>query len=224
MKVISTIDTRAPGTVRVHCEDDDNIAFIKNISYHDYLAILQNSTVSDGERVKRIGTLPFGWYDGGYEESTGTYEAILHLPAAERPFIYYGKSYVVPFPGLVFYLKAQKGNVTCSRLFALAEDGISETSVLHHYPYGNVYDDGKICWGGNDVNMPKIQCFKDFEKVVELFFGAETNNDLYQSPELKKDGKKVEMSQSELVMLLEGKEKFPVEFLRKSNEGTVQKL
>ena len=72
--------------------------------------------------------------------------------------------------------------------------------------------------------MPAVHCLKDFEKVVTLFFGATTNNDLYKTPIFEKDGVQVDMSQSELLKLLQGKDKYPVEFLNPSRIGTMKNL
>ena len=223
MKVTATIDTKYPQAVRVHCEDDDNIAVLKHISYQDFVELLTESYKHDGA-VNRIGTLPIGFIDGGYEKITSTYEAIMHLPAQERPMKYFDKVYIVPFPDLVFYLKAQKGNVTTSKVFALESGDTTENAKLYRYPYGNVYDDGRICWGSNRNTIPRVHCLKDFEKVVTLFFGAETNNDLFQSPKYEKDGVLVDVSQTELIQLVEGKEKFPVEFLNPCRIGTMKNL
>lgn len=223
MKVIATIDTKFPQAVRVHCEDDDNIAVLKNISYQDFVELLTESRMND-DKVNRIGSLPFGFIDGGYESVTSTFEAILHLPAQERPMKYFEEVYIVPFPDLVFYLKAQKGRVTTSKVFALASGDTSEKAKLYRYPYGNVYEDGKICWGGNSNSIPSVHCLKDFEKVVTLFFGATTNNDLYKSPIYEKDGVQVNMSQTELLKLMQGKDIYPAEFLNPSRIGTMKNL
>lgn len=223
MKVIATIDTKFPQAVRVHCEDDDNIAVLKNISYQDFVELLTESRRSDC-KVNRIGELPIGFIDGGYESITSTYEAIIHLPAQERPIKYFDEVYIVPFPDLVFYLKAQKGNVTASKVFALESSDTTPKAKLYRYPYGNVYEDGKICWGKNQSTIPKVHCLKDFEKVVTLFFGAETNNDLYHTPKFEKDGVLVDVPQTELIKLVKGKSTYPVEFLNPSRIGTMKNL
>ena len=53
MKVIATIDTKFPQAVRVHCEDDDNIAVLKNISYQDFVELLTESRMND-DKVNRM--------------------------------------------------------------------------------------------------------------------------------------------------------------------------
>ena len=71
--------------------------------------------------------------------------------------------------------------VLISYCFALKRDAsgmIGPASRLCYYPFGNVYDNGKICWG-NTV-FPKMTSIKDAEKLIQAFFDAETNNDLYQ--------------------------------------------
>ena len=56
----------------------------------------------------------------------------------------------VVFPDLAFLFKVREGMVSASFCFALKRDEsgmIGPASRLCYYPFGNVYDNGKICWG-----------------------------------------------------------------------------
>lgn len=88
---------------------------------------------------------------------------------------------------------------------------LGPASRLCYYPFGNVYDNGKICWG-NTV-FPKMTSIKDAEKLIQAFFDAETNNDLYQNriaehPEFKE--------QSGLLETLKEMEVFPQKWLKEN--------
>ena len=118
------------------------------------------------------------------------------------------------FPDLAFLFKVREGMVSASFCFALKRDEsgmIGPASRLCYYPFGNVYDNGKICWG-NTV-FPKMTSIKDAEKLIQSFFDAETNNDLYQNrivehPEFKE--------QSGLLETLKEMEVFPQKWLKEN--------
>lgn len=217
MKIVSTIDSTNLNAVSVVIYNDDRSAEEKTVSTDDFIRALNAGTVSDG-KISRIGALPEGFFDGGYEIVSGKFEAIIHVPAGLRPLMYFDKVYTIPFPDLCFYFKSENGKVIASKVFALKER-IKKTSQLFHYPFGNVYNGGSICWGGNVPEIPAITCMKDFEKVITLFFGAVTNNDLYQAPKMVVDGKEVRMEQTELLQYLQGQKVFPVKILNAEKSG-----
>lgn len=212
MKVVSTIDTAHPAYVRICVEDGEKVQELKNITMDDYVQLV-NGSVATQKKMERIGKLPDGFYDGGYDVLTGTYEAIIHVPGGKRPIFFMEQAHVVAFPSLVFYLRTDRNRMTKSLLFAVDDSkGLSEQSKLYHYPYGNVYKDGRICWGRNE--LPKISSFADFGGVINLFFGSPTNNDLYEPPEIKQEGKEFKPSQQELIGFAEKEDFFPEKFLK----------
>ena len=46
---------------------------------------------------------------------------------------------------------------------------------IYRAPFSNVYDDGRICWGHNAVQIPQL---KAIQGLSTLFFGAPFNTDL----------------------------------------------
>lgn len=221
MRVVSTIDTSHPTLVRICVEDGENVQELKSITMDDYVQLVTGSVTAQ-KKMQRIGKLPDGFYDGGYESITGTYEAIIHVPGGKYPIFFMEQSHMVAFPSLVFLFKAERNRITKSLVFAVDDsNGLTEESELYHYPYGNVYHDARICWGRNE--LPKITSLADFGGVVNLFFGSPTNNDLYEPPKVKHEGKEFKPSQMELIDFMKNEEKFPINFL-KSAKGKLGEL
>lgn len=176
----------------------------KTISLKDYIRAVQD--IQTNETVCRVGKLPRGFLDGGVNDHM--MEAIIAVPAGKRTFTYLGKDYLIPFPELVFHFVAVDGVVNVSRC------AVKDGEYVRPYPFGNVYNDMRICWGGNA--LPRLSYLKDFDKLVELFFSAGTNNDLYQRPRIIIDGKERHLDQRELVEYVSRFDTFPVEALRPS--------
>lgn len=177
----------------------------KRITLDSFLRAVSDS-ITEEQQFRNIGTLPYGYITGAIS-ATATKECkvTLQLPAETRPVLYYNKAYTVPFPSIVFYLEAgKKGNIVNSLCYA-ATAPITPNTPLYHYPFGNVYDTGAICWG--NIGLPTISALKDFEQLLTLFFSAETNDDLWKSYD---SGAK---TQREMLEKLSKMEKFPDEWL-----------
>lgn len=155
-----------------------------------------------------------GFYLGS-ESSNGSRRAIFYLPS-ERRVMYYQTTenpYLFEFPALIFYMETRKDKMDTSmmRIYAVKEKTLSEIgsdTKLYHYPFGNVYAEGRICWGS--TQLPEIKSFNDFKKVILTFFGGVTNDDLFRT--LGRFHKKI-TCQRELLEFLVKEEKFPDELL-----------
>lgn len=202
MKITSVLNSDSP-YVSVRIEENGK-EVLKTISVNDYRRSCFKLHSEEGHKVKRIGAIPSGFINGGVSENA--YEAIIRIPAAKRPLFYFKQEFVVPFPDVVFYFHAVNRKADKTQVWFSDESG-----RLYYYPYGNVYADAKICWGGNV--LPNIKSLKDFEYLVSLFFSAPTNEDLYVGVEAVIDGKKGLLTQRELIEYVSVKDKFPVEIL-----------
>lgn len=155
-----------------------------------------------------------GFYLGS-ETSNGSRRAIFYLPS-ERRVMYYQTTenpYLFEFPALIFYMETRKDKVDASaiRIFAVKEKSLNEIgsdTKLYHYPFGNVYTEGRICWGS--TQLPEVQSFNDFKKIILTFFGGVTNDDLFS-----RTGKvcKEIACQRELLEFLVKEDKFPKQLL-----------
>lgn len=54
-----------------------------------------------------------------------------------------------------------------------------ESGAVGPYPSPNVYVDGRICWGTVRDTKPPMTFPRDCDKVLNIFFGSEFNNDLW---------------------------------------------
>lgn len=208
MKLTAIFREQEPNAVTVTTEDAEGKGTRRVIAPQQFIDILLN-TMDEEKNLPRIGRIPEGFYDGHSDARRGVYEAIIYVPAGIRPLLFsgYEEHLIIPFPSLVFYFRTKMGKITVSKVFATKDKILTDNTVLYGYPFGNVHDDGRICWGGNV--LPNIKQLADFEKVIELFLGAGTNNDLYRNV----GG----VTQELLLKKLKGKSSFPNKWLVPSN-------
>ncbi len=128
-----------------------------------------------------IGKIPFGYYDGaiGMHYNKLCADIVTVLPASMQMMQYENTQYDVCMPSLVFSFHVNKGKLENTRVFTLKDEKPTEKSVLYRYPYGNVQDDGRVCWGSN--TLPEIREIKRLEMVMTLFIQSPCNSDLYHS-------------------------------------------
>lgn len=143
----------------------------KVINLTHYLQILSSSSTNE-ENYMHIGQIPDGYYDGAISYVSKNIRVIYLIPEKVREIVYYGDSFIVPFPNLVFYFDIIRGTLRNSSVFA-----IDNLQKLYHYPFGNVHQ-GNICWG--TTKLPNICSIKESGHLIGLFFGSETNNDYYR--------------------------------------------
>lgn len=188
--------------VDVTVKEDESITR-KKLDLSDFLMMLNES--HEGAKYIPIGRVPYGYVTGAIAKGN-TFWCTLALPAQKRNIIYYGEMHTIAFPAMLFHFKVQGGKLNESKCFALKEDTLTEKTKLYAYPFGNVYEDGKICWG--TCSIPKCEKMADVERYLELFFSAGTNDDLYRGIVAKEY-----MNQRALLEFLKGEEQFPVEKL-----------
>lgn len=209
MEVTARFDTKNLQLVELKIIKENGFAERKTISFVDFNSIINSSTKESDSF--HIGKLPAGFYDGIVSiKNSSTFQFVIEIPAARRNLSYYGDNYIVPFPRFVFYFAADAGKITKTKIFAVSssEQKLTDDSVLYHYPFGNVYDDGHICWG-NNVLEP-VYSYEDVWKFILLFFGSETNDDLFKSGKFH--------SQRAMIEYLKNLENFPEKYLRKQGK------
>lgn len=142
----------------------------KTVTMADFIRAM--STIeAEQERCVAIGPVPKGFYDGTLIQNKEQSFDVLITVSEHLGVIYlFGVPKQVVFPDLVFLFQVREGKLSTSFCFALKQDAsgmIGPASRLCYYPFGNVYDDGKICWG-NTV-FPKVATIKDTEKLIQAF-------------------------------------------------------
>jgi hypothetical protein len=123
------------------------------------------------------------------------------------------KELKIPFPTCLFVFRVNGQKVRDSRAYSLRGSASREIDTVCRFPFGNTYNDGRICWGGN--KLPAINNPVALVSVVATFYDAPFNGDLYDSQTIRRplDDDKVNDFWSMLVYL-NGKEIFPQEMLR----------
>lgn len=196
----------------VQVVNDDHSVVKKLLKHADYIRTLMG-TEAKSEMIS-IGQLPRGYYDGRMSATEQKdYECIIVVPQGVRPVELYEETFMVPFPITVFKLGARNGKLCVSYVYAASDEVVTDQSRLSYFPFSNVYEDGKICWGQN--TLPNINAMRDFDLVTGLFFGSPANTDLYYpSQHLSKDAPIETNTLKEFLGYLDGKDEFPAEILK----------
>ncbi len=160
-----------------------------------------------------LGEMPYGYFRGSINPSdTSNFKVAVIIPQDKRILTYFGEEHLVPFPELLFQFTVKSGRIKDSYVYSLVSSKGSRK--VAHFPYGNVYDDGRICWGTNI--LPRVENMKAIERIVDLFFGSETNDDLYTVGRniIKREQF---FNQRGLILAAEGRKKFPSRWLKLYN-------
>ena len=207
----STIDLDNPDTVKVQIDGQGELASLcKTICRDDFIRLL--SRKDDGVVKTRIPRLPQGTVDVAWANKDN-YSISIFVPAEKRPTAYMREenSHLLPYPNLLFYFEVGQGVMLTSRVFAVRDNywAIGEDTELCYFPYGNVYSDGKICWGSNDSIANLKDGVKGLERVIGVFFNGIMNNDLYSRDKTRYQKDSLERLLSDMVLL----DSFPAEML-----------
>lgn len=186
---------------------DDGSRDERGLKYTDLVGILSESTAVS--RYLNFGELPGGYLRGAVDiGNSSSFLVAIRLAPGKRILPFFGEEHIVPFPELLFLFKVTNGRPLKSEVYALVcKEG---ENVIAHYPFGNVYDSGSICWGRN--TLPHLDSIKDTEKLIGLFFGSDTNNDLY-SVGKNVIKKKEFMNQKGLILAAKKRKKYPDNWL-----------
>lgn len=158
-----------------------------------------------------IGKLPEGYVSAEFYDNDN-FTVFLERPAMKRNFYYKSeeKKYVIPFPRLLFRFRVTNGRLQSKEVVAISKDAdlYSGDFEIYNYPFGNVGHGASICMGS--VNISEKENFASVGHYVDLFFNSYTNDDyMHQS----KSKYVPDVSQKQLVEMLEQKEEFPQEWL-----------
>lgn len=206
----------SPETARITTGYSDGSKKIKTVQ----LTALMDAITSSREDFKGEPTrleLPensvfFDLYPG----TTNHYRIGIFLPAKKRMINFFSNIDTIPFPSLLFVFEVEDGSSISNKVFAMTASSYSPKAKRFHYPFGNVYNDGKICFGNNV--LPKIETAADTGKIVAAFMGSETNNDLWGYSSVSKLCIDEVKTQNGLISSLKSKETFPAEYLIESKE------
>lgn len=176
MQLTAKFDDSLYGGVTIELVNDDNQVKKKTVSVEDFIDSLANATKKQNEFI-RVGKLPYGYYDAAFSVENDSFKCVTIIPKGKQTVKYKDLVFCIPFPSLAFYFEVLKGNLTNSCCYAIADTDHNDNTSLYRYPFGNVYDDGDICWGNNQIEY--ISNIKKIENIITLFYCLPTNDDMY---------------------------------------------
>lgn len=188
----------------------DGVTIHKLLTVEDYVSLFTNN-LKKIVTYQMVPRLPKEVYQAAISDRPDTFRMILHLPAKKRGLCIGEKHFFLPYPSLVVYQAIQNGSKKEYGIFATTDDELSEQSILYQYPFGNAGSGCSACFG--NIVLPKLKGIEDFMIPTNAFLDGKTNYDLFQ-------GKKIhgkELSQGELITILEGCEVYPPELLAPVN-------
>lgn len=112
-----------------------------------------------------------------YKESVGGLKTIIietqkHQRDVQFKDLHYKE---VGHPKLLFVYQVLGKQIQNMMIFARDEKPLSEDSVLYHYPYSHVYDNGKVCWG---FRSEVINSLDQLTILTKVFLETPNNHDL----------------------------------------------
>jgi hypothetical protein len=139
--------------------------------------------------------------------------------------------YVIPFPNIIISHKlkrnAGKADWTASKYIATSKPitqiplkfvwDLDPVNQLWSLPFSNIYEDGRLCYGGNSVPKQFVDNFRGLDWHFAVLYNSPFNHDLGVRNTTKSWG--VDSWYAEL----ERHEIFPYEFLQYGQKATVSK-
>jgi hypothetical protein len=137
----------------------------------------------------------------------------LHAAAQAHQEGYKPRQLMIPFPNCVLIFKVVNRRLFNTWVYSTANKISSVDNNLCVFPYGNIYQDGHVCWG--QVQLPEINSPQNLSAVVALFFDAPFNGDLtYHRTFTNPRNSDVVLNNFwDLVNYMDGKPNFPEEML-----------
>ncbi len=167
--------------------DDKGVGNRGKISHDDFTTLLSAST-------KTINTQKMSVYELGpnvikFRHSKDGFVYYFLSRKGKYPFNNHGKRLNIHYPNVLFkFLLNKEKELKSTEVYVIKEEDLNVTSSwgvqainiaddtqLYKYPWGNVRDDGSLCWGSN--SFQKLDNYMVLNEVVSSFYEASTNRD-----------------------------------------------
>lgn len=181
----------------------------KNISISDLIVQLSK------DMEITTGILPSG--TKFYAGTKNCYCIGVQIPAKVRTAEFNAggiKTFTVPFPEMLFIFNIKNERIIESSLFSCIPPVGRSHDRLYRFPYGNVWKDGRICWG--DLYIPDIKEPIVLDSVVQKFFNSVFSGHIIQGTNMFTPPEGV-VNLRTLLEYLVGKDIFPDNMLRLSD-------
>lgn len=214
------IENRLYRSCFVKSIDENGICIQKTIGVDQLVNLLEKSI--DGElKYFMLGDVPRGYIDARIAEIDPLSSIILlYIEEGKRTIFYENSKFAIPMPNMLMKINIMKEMMLEAKIFCLSKDMTkrkvqnsireNEQFTCYQYPFGNVHDDGRICWGSNAIKP--LKKMKDVESLPIVFLDTPSNDDYYGPERTTLGCKDVRL----LYKTLETKESFPYEILIKN--------
>lgn len=186
----------------------------RTVSVSSLLSAFDKSLVRDAPYIS-IGKMPFGYYDSNIKiQNEKLCANVITIITEGKQIMTYEKTrFDICTPSILFFFQIVEERLQSTKVFAIKDKIVKDTSKIYTYPFGNVsLYDGRVCWGLNQLK--KIKKLKDLEEIMTLFINSPCNSDHY-------DGKLCCGQDITLRQLFEGLktlDKFPDSYLMPKND------
>jgi hypothetical protein len=191
-------------------KDKNNIERKKTVLLEDVVGLLSEQFSFSTDILPRGTRL----YCGNKRD----YNIIIEMPSMVRLIMYQRQEDTlvckIPFPICLFSFSILDSNIYSSNVYCLKNSINTKMDKLYKFPFGNVYDTNKICWGGN--NFDKIEIPQDLFGIINIFYDSKFNGDLFNTSLLNESLNITNVK--DLFLFLKDKEKFPIDVLKSCNK------
>lgn len=166
-----SIHMHEDGRVQMVRSDEGKPQRMKHIALQDLINAFQEQGISSP-------ILPPGTVQ--YWRNFANQTLAIYTPAHKRTMRLCDEEFEnMPVPATLFVCQLYKDEteygVCNSAIFTLAGDFQGPSTTLYSFPYGNLFDDSRICWG--EV-VPKLSGIFQVGSLVDMFLGSNFNLDL----------------------------------------------
>ncbi len=126
---------------------------------------------------------------------------------------------MIPFPKCLFIFFVRSNKIIQTYIHSLKKNLESDKDTLYHFPFGNVYQDGHVCWGG--ASLMKVNQPMELVGIINIFLDSGFNGDLieentYLAPSSYKKGESRIRDFWSLLNYLEKRDAYPSSMLKRS--------
>lgn len=92
----------------------------------------------------------------------------------------FNKTYNLPMPYITFFVRVVTSNglfvLNDIRVFASTASARNDKNpMMCHLPVNNLYEDGRICWGQNQIDGKAVTAAAKCDEMINLFFNSPFN-------------------------------------------------
>lgn len=171
-------------------EENNGLIKEKTINYSDFFKIMQS--LYENSNGKKIESLKGYLYCENNNNSIiqtlmtdkKNSKVIIKRRKSKAPFIIGNRTMEIEYPNLLFVADIVNGCFSTLLVMATKDDIIDYNTELYYYPFTNVYENNRVCLGGNRLNIAHYEDKKILE-IPNLFFSMPNTGSSYRQKNSK---------------------------------------